>query len=326
MCVQVAFIISAATWAGLLGWYFNDIAKYGWKDEKWQRPGETEWNKSSLAQLVHDFVTVVTLVVVAVPDGLPLATTLSLVFSMLNLIKRNNFVRNLAASETMGQVTCICSDKTGTLTQNKMTVTRVWYCKKVIPVDGAAASAFTADWKDLAQDVVQANSTAIVTVEKDGSVVVTGSKTEGALFKFLEAIGIKGSRKYEKSKEVPFTSDRKRMTTVIKTATGYRVFVKGAPEWILPLCKDVYSGTGTTVPASDELKAEITKNITEFASLGLRTILGAYCDITELDPDAPPEELEKGLTAICVFGIEDPVRPEVPGAIRTCQNAGVTVR
>lgn len=86
-------MIALATWCGLLGWWVSDLANYGWQEGEWVRPTDGEVVEGSLAVLVHDFVTVITLIVVAVPDGLPLATTLSLVFSMLNLIKRNNFVR-----------------------------------------------------------------------------------------------------------------------------------------------------------------------------------------------------------------------------------------
>jgi Ca2+-transporting ATPase len=100
---QIAFVIALATWCGLLGWWLADLAHYGWQEDYWVRPTDKELVEGSLAVLVHDFVTVITLIVVAVPDGLPLATTLSLVFSMLNLMQRNNFVRYITTHRKKGR-------------------------------------------------------------------------------------------------------------------------------------------------------------------------------------------------------------------------------
>lgn len=119
------------------------------------------------------------------------------------------------------------------------------------------------------------------------------------------------------------------MTTVVSMgSTGrHRVFTKGAPEMLLPLCKDMYFGPGDVRPLTDSLRQEILANITDFASLGLRTILAAYRDLEGVTTELlTPDELETGCTGLVVFGIEDPVRPEVPAAIKTCQGAGVTVR
>lgn len=119
------------------------------------------------------------------------------------------------------------------------------------------------------------------------------------------------------------------MTTVVALGDGrHRVYTKGAPEMLLPLCKDFYYGANDLRPVSDSLTKEILATITDFASMGLRTILAAYRDLPAgvYSEALSPDELEEGCTGLLVFGIEDPVRPEVPSAIKTCQGAGVTVR
>ncbi|XP_028286337.1 plasma membrane calcium-transporting ATPase 1-like isoform X2 [Parambassis ranga] len=290
--------------------------------------------------MVKFFIIGVTVLVVAVPEGLPLAVTISLAYSVKKMMKDNNLVRHLDACETMGNATAICSDKTGTLTMNRMTVVQTYiggrYYKKVPEPDLIPATIL--DLLVLGIGVNCAYTTKIMPPEREGGLPrQVGNKTECALLGFTLDL----SRDYQKIRnEIPeeklfkvytFNSVRKSMSTVLKNYDGsYRMFSKGASEILLKKCCKILVASGEAkVFKTRDRDDLVTKVVEQMASEGLRTICLAYRDFPAADgePDWDNEaDILTGLTCIAVVGIEDPVRLEVPDAIRKCQRAGITVR
>ncbi|XP_030295214.1 plasma membrane calcium-transporting ATPase 1 isoform X1 [Sparus aurata] len=289
---------------------------------------------------VKFFIIGVTVLVVAVPEGLPLAVTISLAYSVKKMMKDNNLVRHLDACETMGNATAICSDKTGTLTMNRMTVVQAFlaekHYKKVPEPENIPSSIM--DLLILGIAVNCAYTTKIMPPEKEGGLPrQVGNKTECALLGFSNDL----KRDYQAIRhEIPeeklykvytFNSVRKSMSTVLKMADGsYRMFSKGASEILLKKCYKILTANGESKVFRPRDRDDMVKKVIEpMASEGLRTICLAYRDFapSEGEPDWDNEnDILSGLTCICVVGIEDPVRPEVPDAIRKCQRAGITVR
>lgn len=289
---------------------------------------------------VKFFIIGVTVLVVAVPEGLPLAVTISLAYSVKKMMKDNNLVRHLDACETMGNATAICSDKTGTLTMNRMTVVQVFiadkHYRKVPEPDVVPAS--TMDLLIVGISVNCAYTTKIMSPEKEGGLNrQVGNKTECALLGF--ALDLKKDYQAVRN-EIPeeklykvytFNSVRKSMSTVLKNDDGsYRMFSKGASEILLKKCFKILTSTGEAKVFRPRDRDDMVKRVIEpMASEGLRTICLAYRDFpaSEGEPDWDNEaDILTRLTCVCVVGIEDPVRPEVPDAIRKCQRAGITVR
>nr|XP_057932721.1 plasma membrane calcium-transporting ATPase 1a isoform X1 [Doryrhamphus excisus]XP_057932722.1 plasma membrane calcium-transporting ATPase 1a isoform X1 [Doryrhamphus excisus]XP_057932723.1 plasma membrane calcium-transporting ATPase 1a isoform X1 [Doryrhamphus excisus] len=289
---------------------------------------------------VKFFIIGVTVLVVAVPEGLPLAVTISLAYSVKKMMKDNNLVRHLDACETMGNATAICSDKTGTLTMNRMTVVQAYladkHYRKVPEPENIPTSIL--DFLIVGIAVNCAYTTKIMPPEKEGGLPrQVGNKTECALLGFSTDL----KRDYQTIRnEIPeeklykvytFNSVRKSMSTVLKMADGsYRMFSKGASEILLKKCYKILTATGESKVFRPRDREDMVKKVIEpMASEGLRTICLAYRDFatTEGEPDWDNEnDILTRLTCICVVGIEDPVRPEVPDAIRKCQHAGITVR
>ncbi|XP_062276420.1 plasma membrane calcium-transporting ATPase 1-like isoform X10 [Scomber scombrus] len=290
--------------------------------------------------LVKFFIIGVTVLVVAVPEGLPLAVTISLAYSVKKMMKDNNLVRHLDACETMGNATAICSDKTGTLTMNRMTVVQTYmaghYYKKVPQSDLIHSKIL--EMLVLGIGVNCAYTTKIMPPEKEGGLPrQIGNKTECALLGFTLDL----HRDYQSIRnEIPeeklfkvytFNSVRKSMSTVLKNYDGsYRMFSKGASEILLRKCCKILTASGEVKAFKSRDRDDlVTKVIEPMASEGLRTICLAYRDFPSADgePDWDDEgQILNGLICIAVVGIEDPVRPEVPEAIRKCQRAGITVR
>ncbi|XP_053719673.1 plasma membrane calcium-transporting ATPase 1a isoform X1 [Synchiropus splendidus] len=289
---------------------------------------------------VKFFIIGVTVLVVAVPEGLPLAVTISLAYSVKKMMKDNNLVRHLDACETMGNATAICSDKTGTLTMNRMTVVQAYladkHYKKVPEPEILPASLL--DILILGIAVNCAYTTKIMPPEKEGGLPrQVGNKTECALLGFTTDLkrdyqAIRNEIPEEKLYKVyTFNSVRKSMSTVLKMADGsYRMFSKGASEILLKKCYKILTANGEKKVFRPRDRDDMVKKVIEpMASEGLRTICLAYRDFPASDgePDWDNEnDILTGLTCVCVVGIEDPVRPEVPDAIRKCQRAGITVR
>ncbi|XP_053270688.1 plasma membrane calcium-transporting ATPase 1a isoform X1 [Pleuronectes platessa] len=289
---------------------------------------------------VKFFIIGVTVLVVAVPEGLPLAVTISLAYSVKKMMKDNNLVRHLDACETMGNATAICSDKTGTLTMNRMTVVQAYiaekFYKKVPEPENIPPSIL--DILILGIAVNCAYTTKIMPPEKEGGLPrQVGNKTECALLGFSNDLkrdyqAIRNEIPEEKLHKVyTFNSTRKSMSTVLKLADGsFRMFSKGASEILLKKCYKVQLANGETKIFRPRDRDDMIKKVIEpMASEGLRTICLAFRDfpVSEGEPDWENEnDILSGLTCLCVVGIEDPVRPEVPDAIRKCQRAGITVR
>ncbi|XP_043071831.1 plasma membrane calcium-transporting ATPase 2 isoform X7 [Drosophila grimshawi] len=310
---------------------------------------EKPWKNTYANNLVKHLIIGVTVLVVAVPEGLPLAVTLSLAYSVKKMMKDNNLVRHLDACETMGNATAICSDKTGTLTTNRMTVVQSYICEKlckVLPTLNDIPQ-HVGNLITMGISVNSAYTSNIMPGQNAGDLPIqVGNKTECALLGFVQALGVKYQSIRDEIPEDRFTrvytfnSVRKSMGTVIPRPNGgYRLYTKGASEIIMKKCSFIYGHEGTLEKFTRDMQERLIREVIEpMACDGLRTISVAYRDfvpgkaaINEVHIDGEPnwddeENIMTNLTCLCVVGIEDPVRPEVPDAIRKCQRAGITVR
>ncbi|MBD5200865.1 MAG: calcium-translocating P-type ATPase, PMCA-type [Bacteroidales bacterium] len=258
------------------------------------------------AHFLQSVMIAVTLVVVAVPEGLPMAVTLSLAYSMRRMLKTNNLVRKMHACETMGATTVICTDKTGTLTQNRMQV--------------ADVKIFGHPSDEIIYEGMAVNSTArLDSSGKESSVL--GNPTEGALLLWLKERGVSYEELREKAsriEELPFTTERKYMATVVKSTTGKNIlYVKGAPEIIFGMCKN---SAGVT-------KAEIDAQLLEYQSQAMRTLGFAYQELGENESAiADGKVIATNLTFLGIVAISDPVRLDVPDAVKEVTDAGIKVK
>ncbi|KAJ5561813.1 hypothetical protein N7535_003725 [Penicillium sp. DV-2018c] len=305
------------------------------------------------------FIVAVTIVVVAVPEGLPLAVTLALAFATTRMIKDNNLVRYLKACETMGNATTICSDKTGTLTENKMTAvaatlgttSRFGKYSGISPEDQSEispsefVSTLASPVKDLLSQSIIYNSTAFEG-ETDGVKSFIGSKTETALLTFARDYLGMGSLGEERAngklvQMFPFDSGRKCMAVVIQLDNGkFRMLVKGAAEILVAKSTRIVRDPAESLseaPMTDDNRTSLDTIMTTYASRSLRCISLIYRDFDQWPPrGAPVSETErnqalfdpifKDMTMLGIFGIQDPVRAGVPEAVYACQRAGVFVR
>ncbi|XP_067611551.1 plasma membrane calcium-transporting ATPase 2 isoform X2 [Pseudorca crassidens] len=304
-----------------------------------QKPWLPECTPVYVQYFVKFFIIGVTVLVVAVPEGLPLAVTISLAYSVKKMMKDNNLVRHLDACETMGNATAICSDKTGTLTTNRMTVVQVYVGDvhyKEVP-DPSSINAKTMELLVNAIAINSAYTTKILPPDKEGALPKqVGNKTECGLLGFVLDLkqdyeSVRSQMPEEKLYKVyTFNSVRKSMSTVIKLPDeSFRMYSKGASEIVLKKCCKILNGAGEPRVFRPRDRDEMVKKVIEpMACDGLRTICVAYRDLpSSPEPDWDNEnDILNDLTCICVVGIEDPVRPEVPEAIRKCQRAGITVR
>ncbi|TEA42560.1 hypothetical protein DBR06_SOUSAS1610046 [Sousa chinensis] len=315
-----------------------------------QKPWLPECTPVYVQYFVKFFIIGVTVLVVAVPEGLPLAVTISLAYSVKKMMKDNNLVRHLDACETMGNATAICSDKTGTLTTNRMTVVQVYVGDvhyKEVP-DPSSINAKTMELLVNAIAINSAYTTKILPPDKEGALPKqVGNKTECGLLGFVLDLkqdyeSVRSQMPEEKLYKVyTFNSVRKSMSTVIKLPDeSFRMYSKGASEIVLKKCCKILNGAGEPRVFRPRDRDEMVKKVIEpMACDGLRTICVAYRDLPgSPEPDWDNEnDILNDLTCICVVGIEDPVRPEagappwslgkgVPEAIRKCQRAGITVR
>jgi Ca2+ transporting ATPase len=291
---------------------FNALEKGSWDDESW-------------AQLIKAFIIAVTIIVVAVPEGLPLAVTLSLAYSVDKMKEQNNLVRHLHACEEMGACTDVCSDKTGTLTENVMAVTDM-YCQGTVV--SVTEPDLTADIKELIAQGVCHNSTANITTENK----LSGNRTECALLTMAKDWGFEYAeiRRKEYDMQIPFSSHTKRMTTVLQMEGYYRVFSKGTPSVMVNSCAFVMRANSQIEVLSAEEKTELLDKIVDgFAGRNLRTVVLACKDVDSssgLSPDLQPELVESDLVLLAIIGIHDPVRAGVPEAVEVLHKAGLAVR
>lgn len=313
-----------------------------------------EGKSFSLADFQHfiNFLIIgVTVLVVAVPEGLPLAVTLSLAYSVKKMMKDNNLVRHLDACETMGNATSICSDKTGTLTTNRMTVVQS-FINDVHHKDTPKIEQLDKNTLKMMVDCISINSSyssQVIPPKMLGEQATQlGNKTECGMLGFVLALGksYQEIRDRHPEETIPkvytFNSVRKSMSTVINLPDGgYRVFSKGASEIVTKRCKWFMGKNGQVKKFTSKDAENLVRDVIEpMASDGLRTICVAYKDYVPAskktednqiaynsEPDWDNEEQIVGdMTAIAILGIQDPVRPEVPAAITRCQEAGITVR
>ncbi|XP_068450253.1 plasma membrane calcium-transporting ATPase 2 isoform X5 [Clinocottus analis] len=304
-----------------------------------KNPWMPECTPIYIQYFVKFFIIGVTVLVVAVPEGLPLAVTISLAYSVKKMMKDNNLVRHLDACETMGNATAICSDKTGTLTTNRMTAVQ-FYCGDVHYKEIPEPGVLPPNSLDLMVNSISVNSaytTKILPPDKEGGLPKqVGNKTECGLLGLIMDL----KRDYQPIRsQIPedkiykvytFNSVRKSMSTVVKLSDGsFRMYSKGASEIVLKKCSHILNEVGESRVFRPRDKDEMVKKVIEpMACEGLRTICVAYRDFSG-DPEPSWDDessILNDLTAITVVGIEDPVRPEVPDAILKCQRAGITVR
>ncbi|CAO2831693.1 unnamed protein product [Amaranthus hypochondriacus] len=289
----------------------------------------THWSSEDALKFLDYFATAVTIIVVAVPEGLPLAVTLSLAFAMKKLMNDKALVRNLSACETMGSASSICTDKTGTLTTNHMIVHKIWVSGKSIELKGKyLKSEVSESTLTILLQVIFLNTGAEVVKDKDGKTSILGQPTESALLELgllLENDFSDFRQQYQIQNVEPFNSVRKKMSVLVALPEGgKRAFCKGASEIVLGLCNRMIDCNGNTVDLSEEHLISITKVIDGFANEALRTLCLAFRDLDDgYDENRIPED---GYTLVAVVGIKDPVRPGVTDAVQTCLAAGITVR
>lgn len=261
--------------------------------------------------LVHTLSTImiaVTLIVVSVPEGLPMAVTLSLAYSMRSMLKTNNLVRKMHACETMGATTVICTDKTGTLTQNKMQVHDIQF--------------FGTVQEEIIYEGIAANSTALLDLSSAQPSVI-GNPTEGALLLWLHAQGTDYRTlkdRVDVVAEIPFTTELKYMATVVRSGvTGQKIlYVKGAPEIVYHLCP----------PADQPISsAELSERLTSYQQKAMRTLAFAYQPLDETESGVENGRITaRNLRFAGIVAIADPVRTDVPQAVAECREAGIAIK
>ncbi|WP_294175766.1 calcium-translocating P-type ATPase, PMCA-type [uncultured Coprobacter sp.] len=274
-------------------------------------------------RILQYFMIAVTLIVVAVPEGLPMSVTLSLALSMRRMLQTNNLVRKMHACETMGATTVICTDKTGTLTQNQMRV----FQSNFFPLKNQELTDNTAS--NLIKEGIAANSTAFLDYSDPQKVSTIGNPTEAALLLWLHNKGIEYTPLRENAhvdKQLTFSTERKYMATLVNSPLiGKKVlYMKGAPEIVLSKCKTVETSEGEK-PVS-QYTQQIEEQLLTYQNQAMRTLGFAYKIINE-DNNLPiPELADTGLIFLGFVAISDPVREDVPAAVAECLNAGIQVK
>ncbi|MBR5687048.1 MAG: calcium-translocating P-type ATPase, PMCA-type [Prevotella sp.] len=279
------------------------------------------WDWSAILNI--DFITyiletvmlAVTLIVAAVPEGLPMAVALSLAYSMRKMLKTNNLVRKMHACETMGATTVICTDKTGTLTQNQMQVHDTLFYGVNLQHIGQTET------DDLLVNGIAVNSTAELDRRNPKKPTPIGNPTEGALLLWLEKHGINYQEirnNAERMAEIPFSTENKYMATVVKDTSGRCIlYLKGAPEIVLALCKRC---------AGDMTEKQIFKQLADYQQQAMRTLGFAYQILQEGEEGITDGQLTANdLTFLGITAISDPVRSDVPAAVKECLDAGIRV-
>jgi Ca2+-transporting ATPase len=304
-----SYVIAAIIVVGRMVMYFTHHAQFDWLD--------------FIQYALQTLMIAVTLVVVAVPEGLPMAVTLSLAYSMRRMLRTNNLVRKMHACETMGATTVICTDKTGTLTQNRMQVYKAdFYGLPSDPGDSALSGG-------IVEEGIAANSTAQLDFSDPAKPQVLGNPTEGALLLWLRDNGVDYARVKKGLTvldELPFTTERKYMATVVESAVikdadgrAARVaYVKGAPEIVLGMCRSLPEGV---------TREDIDARLLGYQNQAMRTLGFAYQVLGEgEDVIVDNAFIGKNLTFLGITAISDPVRSDVPEAVREVLDAGVKVK
>ncbi|MEM7815588.1 MAG: calcium-transporting P-type ATPase, PMR1-type [Candidatus Aenigmatarchaeota archaeon] len=282
--------------------------------------------------VVDMIITGIALAVAAIPEGLPAVVTITLALGVHKLSKNNAIIRKLPAVEALGSTTVICADKTGTLTKNEMTVRRIWYPDKTVSVTGEGyepSGKFLVSGKEIdprkdkSIELILTAGTLCNNAELDknnGKLKIVGDPTEGALIVAAMKAGLSNIESlYPRKQEIPFTSERKMMTTIHSYHNKTVVFSKGAPERILSICDYIYcSGKTRKLLPSDRKKILETNN--KFTDEALRVLAIAY-----KEANAREREFEKGMVFLGLVGMIDPPRDGVKDDIATCKKAGIKV-
>jgi len=300
--------------------------------------GFLEYLRAEQKDIINLFMTAVSLAIAAVPEGLPAIVTICLALGMQQMIKRNALIRKLPAVETLGCATVICSDKTGTLTQNAMTVVQGWAGGKRLRITGegyqprgefSAEGApldplADADAKLLLQGAMLCNDAKLE--EETGSWRMVGDPTEGALVVAATKGGLRRAeleRTMPRLQEIPFDSDRKRMTTIHRRdGADVIAFVKGAPDVLLDQCTHIQRA-GQAVALTAERRSEILERNLDMARAALRVLGVAYRPLREVPAQPKPEDVERDLVFVGLLGMIDPARPEVTEAVKVAKGAGL---
>ncbi|MBS1231320.1 MAG: yloB, partial [Bacteroidetes bacterium] len=270
--------------------------------------------------------TAVSLAVAAIPEGLPAVSTIVLAIGVQRMVKRNAIIRTLPSVETLGSATVICSDKTGTLTQNKMTIVEAYVNHKHDVINRAAPATVLNEEENRLLAISVLCADAQVRTNEDGKFEFTGDPTETALLDFGILYNMhkdSAEKQYPRVAEIPFDSERKRMTTVNKLSENVtRVNVKGGLEEVLGVCDKIIVHGKTRSITSDDLEKIREANET-MANSALRVLAMAYKDCPQAPKNVTIGELEKGLIFIGMLGMIDPARPEVVDAVVKCNTAGI---
>ena len=278
------------------------------------------------AELLKYFMISVTIIVVAVPEGLAMSVTLSLAYSMQKMADANNLVRQLHACETIGAATVICSDKTGTLTQNKMAVQSAHF--EFLP-EGSFSHGEPGPNARLVAEAISVNTTAQLSRTGGQHANPIGNPTEGSLLLWLEENGVdyqEYRNAFAITQQWTFTTERKSMGTAgVSGVTGQNVlYIKGAPEIIMARCSQILTQVGTHPIKDHELSLQTSLN--DYQSRGMRTLAFAWCEIDRDLTDTSLEDAGVDMIWLGFTAIADPVREDVPAAIQACQRAGIMVK
>ncbi len=289
--------------------------------------------------LLEMFMISISLAVAAIPEGLPAIVTIVLAIGMNKMVERNAIVKKLLAVETLGATSVICTDKTGTLTQNEMAVVKLYTNRKVIDVEGRGyepEGRFLLDGNEIeVEDVKGLNLLLTISSlvndakleEKDNQFKIIGDPTEGALLTLAEKGGIVAktiSGKYPRIEEIPFDSERKMMTTFHEMATKDEIvsFTKGAPDLVIDRCAKVLLD-GDVVKLTDEIRKDLLRQNSEFSRDALRVLAIAFKEYQKVPQEPTPDEHENDMIFVGLTGMIDPPRPEAREAIAKCKNAGI---
>ena len=300
-----------------------------------------------IGALTDSVMTAVALAIAAVPEGLPAIVTINLAIGMREMIRRNALIRRLPAVETLGSASAICSDKTGTLTQNQMTVTRIYVGGRQYEISGQGYQPVGAfhrngetadpgqipDVRRLLEGALLASDARLEPENENENGYsgltyrMVGDPTEGALVVAAAKAGLWREdleARYPRINEIPFDSSRKRMSTIhrLPDGSGYLVFTKGAPEILLEHC-DAILEDGKAIPLDDARRERIRQRNSEMAADALRVLAIAQRHLDELPASITPETIEQHLTLIGLIGMIDPARPEVKPAIDRARHAGI---
>lgn len=308
----IGFIVAGLTFGGLL---VKDILAGVFTSDNL-------FTLESAGRILQYFMVAVTLIVVSVPEGLPMSVTLSLALSMRKMLKTNNLVRKMHACETMGATTVICTDKTGTLTQNQMQVHQTNFYAL------AGQKLEQDEISTLIKEGISMNSTAFLDYTLPDKIKTLGNPTEAALLLWLhgQQVNYMDYREHTDIEEqLTFSTERKYMATLVKSSLGGKqiLYVKGAPEILLSKCRDIRLPEGNKPIA--EYRATIEEQLLSYQNQAMRTLGFAYKEVSPEHSDLETES-SSDLTFLGIAAIADPIRPDVPAAVAQCLHAGIQVK